>query len=98
MVDMARLSSEKIAEIRRLYAEIGIYSQVAKLVGSSASTVKKYCSDAMPAIQPKQITPFCGTIPEIDNVNLTFFLESKEYLTTLTPDEQKGIEQLWQEI
>ena len=95
---MARLSDEKIAEIRQLYAEIGIYSQVAKRVGCTAATVRKYCTAATAAIQPKQITPFSGTIPEIDNVDLTFFLESKEYLTTLTPDEKEGIEKIWQEI
>ena len=31
---MARLSNEKIAEIQKLYAEIGIYFQVVKKVGS----------------------------------------------------------------
>ena len=40
---MARLTEEKINEIRRLYSEIGIYSQVAKQVGCSPSTVKKIC-------------------------------------------------------
>ena len=95
---MARLSDEKIAEIRALYAEIGIYSQVAKRVGCTAATVKKYCSDATAAIQPKQITPFSGTIPRIEDMDLTFFLESSEYLTTLTLAEKEGIEQLWQEI
>lgn len=95
---MARLSDEKIAEIRRLYAEIGIYSQVAKMVGSSAATVKKYCSDATAAIQPKTITPFNGIIHNVSDIDLTFFLEKSEYLTTLTPEEKKGIEQLWQEI
>ena len=95
---MARLSDEKIAEIRRLYAEIGVYSQVAKMVGSSAATVKKYCSDGTAAIQQKTITPFSGTIPNVNDIDLTFFLEKSTYLTTLTPEETKGIEELWQEI
>ena len=95
---MARLSDEKIAEIRALYAEIGIYSQVAKRVGCTAATVKKYCTDTTAAIQTKTIIPFSGIIPSVQDMDLTFFLESSDYLTTLTLAEKEGIEQLWQEI
>ena len=95
---MARLSEEKIAEIRRLYAEIGIYSQVAKMVGSSAATVKKYCNDTTAAVQPKQIKKFSGIIPNVEEVDLTFFLEGNDFLTTLTPNEKEELKGLWEEI
>ena len=39
---MAKLTQEKIDEIVRLYEEIGTYSGVAKAVGCSPATVKKY--------------------------------------------------------
>ena len=96
---MARLSDEKIAEIQKLYASIGIYSQVAKQVGCSAATVKKYCSlDTKPVVAPSNIIHFSGEIKEISNVDLTFFLEKSEYLTTLTLPEKEELRKLWEEI
>ena len=39
---MARLSDVKIKEIQEQYKILGVYSQVAKIVGCSPATVKKY--------------------------------------------------------
>ena len=94
---MARLSNEKIAEIQQLYSEIGIYSQVAKKVGCSPSTVKKYCTAAAVEQQVNKLE-FNSDIPSIDTINLTFFLENNQYLTTLTNDEQKEMKELWNEL
>ena len=94
---MARLSNEKIAEIQQLYSEIGIYSQVAKKVGCSPSTVKKYCTMAAVEQQVNKLE-FNSDIPSIDTINLTFFLENNQYLTTLTNDEQKEMKELWNEL
>ena len=41
---MAKLSDEKIAEIQKRYAECGVYAQVARELGVSPATVKKYTS------------------------------------------------------
>lgn len=41
---MAKLSDEKIAEIQKRYAECGVYAQVARELGVSPATVKKYAS------------------------------------------------------
>lgn len=95
---MARLSDEKIAEIRRLYAEIGIYSQVAKTVGCSPSTVKKYCVDEAAITVNKEVVKFSGIVPKVDDINLTFFLDIRTNLTTLTPDELEEMKGLWEEI
>lgn len=93
---MARLSNEKIAEIQRLYAEIGVYSQVAKQVGCSPSTVKKYCM-AAEALPTKKLK-FNGQICEISDINLTLFLENRDNLTTLTHDELEEMKVLWNEL
>ena len=95
---MARLSNEKIAEIQKLYAEIGIYSQVAKKVGCSPSTVKKYCNDGAAVTVKKEVVKFNGIIPTVDEVNLTFFLDTRDNLTTLTPDEKEELKGLWEEL
>lgn len=95
---MARLTEEKILEIQRLYKEIGIYSQVAKQVGCSPSTVKKYCTAAEPINKSKVIRKFEGQIPEISDLDLTFFLEKSIYLTTLTLQEKENMKELWEEL
>lgn len=43
---MAKLSDEKIAEIQKRYAECGVYAQVARELGVSPATVKKYVSSS----------------------------------------------------
>lgn len=93
---MARLSQDKIEEIQRLYSEIGIYSQVAKQVGCSPSTVKKYCTvaEAKPVVKLK----FAGSPCEISDINVTLFLEKNVNLTTLTHDELVDMERLWKEL
>ena len=93
---MARLTDEKIAEIQRLYTEIGIYSQVAKQVGCSPSTVKKYCT-AAEALPTKKLE-FDGQICEISDINVSLFLEKKVNLTTLTHDELEEMKVLWTEL
>ena len=93
---MARLSNEKIAEIQRLYSEIGIYSQVAKQVGCNPSTVKKYCMAAEPL--PIKKLEFTGKICENSEIDLTLFLEKKDRLTTLTHDELEEMKVLWKEL
>lgn len=93
---MARLSNEKIAEIQQLYSEIGVYSQVAKQVGCSPSTVKKYCTAA--EAKPTKKLEFNGKICEISDIDLTLFLEKKNNLTTLTHKELEEMKELWEEL
>ena len=95
---MARLSNEKIAEIQALYAEIGIYSQVAKKVGCSPATVKKYCNDVAAVTVPKEIIQFNQDILPISEIDLTFFLNDRPNLTTLTNEEFEELKGLWEEI
>ena len=93
---MGRLSQDKIEEIQRLYSEIGVYSQVAKQVGCSPSTVKKYCTAA--AVKPIVKLEFAGAPREISDIDVTLFLEKDISLTTLTHDELAEMERLWKEL
>ena len=54
---MAKLSDEKIAEIQKRYAECGVYAQVARELGVSPATVKKYVSSSDSARSPKVSVP-----------------------------------------
>lgn len=94
---MAKLSEEKISEIIRLYKEIGVYSQVAKQIGCSPATVKKYCSTPI-EIKEKPKICFSGTIPEISYADLTFFIEPYNNLTTLSIQELELMKGVWNEI
>lgn len=93
---MARLSEEKIAQIQKLYSELGVYSQVAKQIGCSPATVKKYCVAAEPI--PVKKLEFTGQICEISDINISLFLEKDVYLTTLTYDELNEMKGLWNEL
>jgi hypothetical protein len=94
---MAKLSEEKINEIIRLYKEIGVYSQVAKQIGCSPATVKKYCSIPIEVKEKLKIC-FSGTIPEISYTDLTFFIEPYNNLTTLSTQELESMKGVWNEI
>lgn len=50
---MAKLSDEKIAEIQKRYAECGVYAQVARELGVSPATIKKYVSSSDSTCSPK---------------------------------------------
>ena len=92
---MAALSAEKIKEIQRLYKEIGTYSGVAKAVGSSPATVKKYVTANTPATEPSNKTNFdsgkIGTF-KVD------FNKTLSLLGKLTKEEIEDIKNLWGEI
>lgn len=94
---MAKLSAEKISQIQQLYNEIGVYSQVAKLVGCSAATVKKYCTAAATQSN-KTIIPFSSIIVPIKDMNLDSFRGKRAELLLFTDCEQSEIERLWEEI
>ena len=46
---MARLNENDIAEIKKVYAETGSYTETARRLHRSAATVKKYVSGEVPA-------------------------------------------------
>ena len=53
---MAKLSDEKIAEIQKLYAECGVYAQVARELGVSSATVKKYASSSSDSARSPKVS------------------------------------------
>lgn len=103
---MAKISPEKIEEMCRLYQEIGVYSQVAKRVGSSPATVKKYVSLYLDspknstAAAAKEIVPFSGEIPTMDDIITDDFLQKFHSLLLcgLTDNELNELQQLWEEM
>lgn len=94
---MAKLTEEKIQEIREAYRRIGTYSGVAKEVGCSAATVKKYCNQETEA-KPKnsvQKILFDKEIPSVESIN--FFFE-RTHWTILSEEEIIGVKELQKEV
>lgn len=98
---MARtITKEQIIQINERYLELGSYAAVARELGVSPTTVKKYVAE--------------GYIPEKDRIirhidigdcraKIERFLLSKEDLSNpqllvLTDAERKEIEELWEEL
>ena len=94
---MAKLTEEKIQEIREAYRRIGTYSGVAKEVGCSAATVKKYCNQKTEA-KPKdsvQKILFDKEIPFVESINFSF---ERTHWTILSEEEIIGVKELQKEV
>ena len=95
-----RIDDEKIALIKKIYSECGTYSQTAKKVGCSPSTVKKYVTTSSVLAQNESIIeiPFMGEIPP---VNFEMFRKVKDNwgeLCVLYSKELLEIKELQKEI
>lgn len=93
---MAKLSEEKIAEIRRVYGELGTYSGTAKAVGCSPATVKKYTQEEYTP-DPTVRVPFNGVIPSVEELNWPSEEEINK-MARLTEAELEEIKELWKEL
>lgn len=70
---MARITDEKIVQINELYAEIGVKSRVAKIVGCSPATVTKYLIEGYIPIAKRKKIVFEKEY--IKNTGSDFFIE-----------------------
>lgn len=94
---MAKLSDEKISEIKRVYKEIRTYSGTAKIVGCSPATVKKYCQVTIEVSEPAIKLEFSEDILPIEQITWVSSDKISE-LGRLSKEEIKEIEELWKEI
>lgn len=93
---MAKLSEEKIAEIRRVYNELGTYSATAKAVGCSPASVKKYTQEEYTP-DPTVRIPFNGKLPPVEELNWPIEEEIGN-MARLTEAELEEIKELWKEL
>lgn len=99
---MAKISPEQIEKMCQLYAEIGVYSKVAKMVGSSPATVKKYVSlysqsSNTPSARKEDIIHFDGNIPPVESISIQQFMNSILCAQNVA-EEIDELKQLWEEI
>lgn len=97
---MAKLSQEKIQEIVTQYSIIGTYSGVAKKLGVSPTTVKKYVTQSqtkLSSTKKKERVLFNEDIPDVDEIVVPPLSERGIWLE-LTSEELLEIEKLREEI
>lgn len=98
---MAKLSDEKIAEIKEAYKRLGTYAAVAREVGVSASTARKYAMGDVSALsktaKTKETTPrvvFNGSLANMDDVlwHLSIYNDLGEACKLYKEEEKAVIE------
>lgn len=92
---MARLSEEKIKEIQELYATIGVYSRVAKMVGCSPATVKKYTTIATPKTDYVELEVEVPSVVMPEPIQDKIEIIITEELLSLTLFEEELLDQLF---
>lgn len=96
---MARkVSDADIERMVELYSQIGTYAGVAREVGFSASTVRKYIIAANEQKPPevKVENKFDSAVVKHFEVSKEIFMGGK--LLCLTDEERRGIQELWKEM
>lgn len=85
-----------ILEINRLYLQYKTYSGVARALGISASTVKKYIIDGFSLVRVEDIKHFKEK--EIPGLNVDIFKENWKSICKLKPEEVLELNDLWKEL
>lgn len=93
---MAKLSEEKISEIRRVYSELHTYSATAKVVGCSPATVKKYTQEEYVS-DPTVRVSFNGNLPPVEELAWPSEEEISS-MARITESELEEIKELWKEL
>lgn len=91
-----RLTNENIQNIRRAYSEIGTYAGVARKLGFSPATVKKYTQEEYTPDLTVRV-PFNGKLPPVEELNWPT-KEEIENMSKLTEAEFEEIKELWKEL
>jgi DNA invertase Pin-like site-specific DNA recombinase len=94
------IDTETIVQINELYKQIGTYVGVARELGISATTVRKYVRDDYVAIADMKIKRAdigkCRLI--IEKYTLPAAALDSPLLLELTDEEYEGMKELWEEI
>ena len=91
-----KITQDKIIEINNLYFSLKTYAAVARQLGISPSTVKKY---VIKDWEPKEVEErkFSGNIKEVEEIKWPK-AEELNKLCTLSKEEIDEIKILWREL
>lgn len=96
---MAQVTEKEIERINNLFLIYHNYAQVAREVGRTPTTVKKYVKTNWVSTQTKNIKKFDNSKfkEEFDAAPLSHIKKIGE-LCILSPEEEDEIEELWEEL
>lgn len=97
---MSKIAAEQIERMCKLYSEIGVYSKVAKMVGSSPATVKKYVllyseNSVDNPVRKTNIIHFNEDVLPVEQMSISDFMDNIHRSQDFNYDE---MERLWDEI
>lgn len=93
---MKLVQNADIKRMNELYLKIGTYAGVAREVGFSPSTVKKYIQKDYVSEEELQLIKYEGPLPEFDPT--IFRTDDWGALCTLSDEEVDEIRELWKEL
>lgn len=93
-----KVTLDDIQTINRLYYNLHSYAAVAREVGFSPATVKRYVNPSWKPVDESKIKRF--KVEDLPQFNFMCFMghENLGDLCELTEDEQAEVEALWEEI
>ena len=95
---MARVTSEDILRMNKIYYQTHVFAEVARQTGFSASTVRKYVDVNWKPVELDKIIKFdLNNLPEFDT---TPFKHVSDYgaMCILDDEEIDQIRELWKEL
>lgn len=92
----ARITEDQKIQMNILYQELKTYAAVARSMGVSASTVKRYIIPDF--INPEELTITTIQIDELPPVDIDKFKQPFGNLCILSDEEKEEIKELWEEL
>ena len=94
---MARVTQDDIKRFNELYHKYKTYAEVARQTGFSAGTVSKYVDKNYVPVDDTKKKVFDG---EVNDSNFDILIAANAWgvLLSLSEEELKGLEELWNEL
>ena len=92
----ARITEDQKIQMNILYQELKTYAAVARAMGVSASTVKRYIIPDF--VNPEELTITTIQIDELPPVDIDKFKQPFGNLCILSDEEKEEIKELWEEL
>lgn len=90
-----KITQEQIIEMNRQYLKIGTYAGVARIVGVSVGTVKKYIIPDFVDPEEIEITEFDMELPPIEEI---YIPDDWGDWCLMTDEEKEKMSEFWKEL
>ena len=91
-----RITEDQKIQMNILYKELKTYAAVARAMGCSASTVKRYIIPDF--VDPKDVEAVEIQVKELPPINFDLFTRPFGDLCVLSEEERAEVKELWKEL